>query len=325
MAGAHPPAGALAGYGAASGTADAPPANGHTVHFPGASAAGSPVAPAGLVPQSAGAVPVAQVAQQGHYRFPEKKWTRATTLTRKAYTLGLLESIYQLQENWDSIHPEEFPFSEVDVDDHGRVYETLETFLGGKKAEGGLPRKHVTTITKDALTLGAALLESFVRVLLILPAGTEFRSNPLGEAASFLRAAIPCAPGAPDSGTKSHSADCQLVLQAIALYSVKQRVLQQNGQACRYGTIDADVLKVLTDTPAKARLEQWGQLIARVYIDFLRHIGEVAAGYLWEDKQRLTLPFVLGTLRTLPLVTHVPLAYATLTDLVSRTGGVPAP
>jgi len=264
--------------------------------------------------QPAGGVPVV-VATQSRYLLSDKKWAAVANLSKKFYTLGILEVLGALQEAWDctAAYPPEMPYSDSEPDDNGRVFETLDEFLTGKKAEG---TKSVAAVSKDAGQVGAAIFASLVRAILSLPPGIEFMGDPVEQMLAHLAAVCDNQPTAlaRDVGACT-AADREIVVQMILVHRIKKAYNTTHRIPCHYGKFGDQMLKQLKDTPAASRLGNWGAQLSDIYIDFFRHIGEVFAGHLWEHKQTFTTAFVLGTIRSLPKTTQRPLPQGAITAL----------
>jgi hypothetical protein len=257
-------------------------------------------------PDAAGPPPTAP------FTFDTKTWKTAVQRSKHGIMLGILGRIGEEQEQWEpEMFPFDFPYDPDDPDRAGKTpYETLQTFLTGVKG-----RSPVVTVSGAQIT-GAALLESLARVLTALPLGLglAYSPDPLTALADAIRAPRPNV-----DLRLCTAADCEFVGQMIAIHRIRQHCLGGK-RVDRYGGQDLEVLTLLKRIGGAfpQRLERWGTLIAQMFVDFVRHLGDLAACQVWEKRTTVTATMLRGFLRAMPYTTQEPLSAEAMSDLALR-------
>lgn len=299
-----------------------PPANGAMETF-STFVASPPAAPpptsgpsngfaASTLPTPASASAAGALSPTAPLLFDTKTWKLAVRLARRGCMLGTLGRITEEQEQWEpEMYPFNFPYDPEDPDRVGKTpYETLQSFLTGVKG-----RSPVVTISGAHFT-GAALLESLARVLTALPLGLglAYAPDPLTALAGAIRAPRPNL-----DMQRCTAADCEFVGQMIAIHRIRQ-ACQGGKRVDRYGGLDLEVLSLLNRVGEEfpQRLERWGTHIAQMFVDFVRHLGDLAACQVWEKRSTVTAVMVRGFLRAMPYTTREPLSAEAMSDLALR-------
>lgn len=224
-------------------------------------------------------------------------------VARRAILLGFLGAVDELQVVWEG--EGDMPFDPATANGQGKPIETLDSFLSEEKG-------HFAPVTMSAAValIGAACLDSLVRVVSALPPGLEFQEHALQMVEGSIR-----------PGGDVTEADKDIVVHMFRLFHSKHMANKQLGRVYRYGSVDTQVLTALKKSGAAPRLEAWGQQVAQVFVDFCRHIGETLALFSWEKKTGLSEAFLVSTLRSLVHINMFPVSE----EMVSRARRFVAP
>lgn len=243
-----------------------------------AAAAAAPAAPACAPEVGNGA------ASPGLFSIDADSAGRVANITKGIFVLGTVEKIAELQDNWVG---EGAPPIDVEAAD-GKPHTTVDSLATKTKGH-----KDPVSINAKAPCVGIAFIESLVRVLLACPSeilvpGAQLLQN-IGTALTQNLSL--------DVLSNTTSEDRQIVLLMIAM---KGHRVQSKRISPNYLGLDKAILKLLVLIPdLSRRLDACGHVIAQLYVDFFRCIGELSALDNWEKKTTLTEEVARAKLRTM--------------------------
>lgn len=243
----------------------------------------------------------------------------ASKFGMQGLTLGYLAQINTLQEKWDGVHPEEFPFDPTTHNSRGKLLETFESYVGKEKG-----RQQILTKAKGVGGISASFLESLVRVITALPERVELEDQPINAMLSIL--------SGNDWGSRLDMSKCseydrELVLLLLTSTITRSRVRRRPvpEQAVHYQDVwymdsDVGIFTMLKNLPLEIsrRMERWGLQISQHYIDFFRLLGEHVGVQVWEKKASVSETQIRSIIWSLTLMIPATVSYGAMSDLWVR-------